>query len=160
MNKIVKTDAKGFTIIEVVLVLAIAGLIFLVVFLALPALQRSQRDTQRKSDLGRMMSQITAYSANNQGALPTDWTATGGFMKNYMKSGGQSFSDPQASADYTITAPAAPSAPGLSAGNIWVYPGYKCDSTNANGVNNTGVSSRTIAALIYQEQGGYYCQNN
>lgn len=39
---------KGFTIIEVVLVLAIAGLIFLAVFLALPALQRNQRDTQRK----------------------------------------------------------------------------------------------------------------
>ncbi|MBP6924997.1 type II secretion system protein [Candidatus Saccharibacteria bacterium] len=29
---------KGFTIIEVVLVLAIAGLIFLMVFIALPAL--------------------------------------------------------------------------------------------------------------------------
>ena len=32
---------KGFTIIEVVLVLAIAGLIFLMVFVALPALQRA-----------------------------------------------------------------------------------------------------------------------
>lgn len=45
---------EGFTIIEVVLVLAIAGLIFLMVFLALPALQRSQRDTQRKNDIGRL----------------------------------------------------------------------------------------------------------
>ena len=45
---------KGFTIIEVVLVLAIAGLIFLMVFLALPALQRSQRDTQRKNDMARL----------------------------------------------------------------------------------------------------------
>ena len=42
---------KGFTIIEVVLVLAIAGLIFLMVFLALPNLQRSQKDTQRRDDL-------------------------------------------------------------------------------------------------------------
>ena len=42
------SQAEGFTIIEVVLVLAIAGLIFLMVFVALPALQRSQRDTQRK----------------------------------------------------------------------------------------------------------------
>ena len=42
------SQAGGFTIIEVVLVLAIAGLIFLMVFVALPALQRSQRDTQRK----------------------------------------------------------------------------------------------------------------
>ena len=37
---------QGFTIIEVVLVLAIAGLIFLMVFIALPTLQRNQRDTR------------------------------------------------------------------------------------------------------------------
>ena len=43
-----KKNKKGFTIIEIVLVLAIAGLIFLMIFVALPALQRSQRDTQRK----------------------------------------------------------------------------------------------------------------
>lgn len=46
-----KFQKNGFTIIEVVLVLAVAGLIFLMVFLALPALQRSQRDTQRKSEI-------------------------------------------------------------------------------------------------------------
>lgn len=46
-----RNSKKGFTIIEVVLVLAIGGLIFLMVFIALPALQRSQRDTQRKDDL-------------------------------------------------------------------------------------------------------------
>ena len=45
---------KGFTIIEVVLVLAIAGLIFLMVFIALPALQRNQRDTQRKTSLNNL----------------------------------------------------------------------------------------------------------
>ena len=35
----------AFTIIEVVLISSITGLIFLMVFIALPALQRSQRDT-------------------------------------------------------------------------------------------------------------------
>ena len=44
-------NKKGFTIIEVVLVLAIAGLIFLMVFLALPALQRSQRNQQYKNNV-------------------------------------------------------------------------------------------------------------
>ena len=39
---------SGFTVIEVALVLAIAGMIFLMVFIALPALQRSQRDTSRR----------------------------------------------------------------------------------------------------------------
>ena len=45
-----KDNKKGFTIIEVVLVLAIAGLIFAMVFIALPALQRSQHDQSRKND--------------------------------------------------------------------------------------------------------------
>ena len=56
----------GFTIIEVTLVLAIAGLIFLMVFVALPALQRSQRDTQRKNDIARLMSAINSYKSNNR----------------------------------------------------------------------------------------------
>jgi len=46
---------KGFTIIEVVLVLAVAGLIFLMVFLAVPALGRSQRDTARKNDARNLL---------------------------------------------------------------------------------------------------------
>ena len=50
---------KGFTIIEVVLVLAIAGLIFLMVFIALPQLQRAQRDTQRRNDLARVATALT-----------------------------------------------------------------------------------------------------
>ena len=41
LNKI-KKDNKGFTIIEVLIVLAIAGLIMLTVFLAVPSLQRQQ----------------------------------------------------------------------------------------------------------------------
>ncbi|MBS7346132.1 MAG: type II secretion system protein, partial [Candidatus Sacchiramonaceae bacterium] len=63
---------EGFTIIEVVLVLAIAGLIFLMVFVALPALQRNQRDTQRKNDMARLKTAIESYKANNRGQLP--WT--------------------------------------------------------------------------------------
>ena len=65
-------DLGGFTIIEVVLVLAIAGLIFLMVFIALPALQRSQRDTQRRNDLARISTGINNYQTNNNGKLPGD----------------------------------------------------------------------------------------
>ena len=50
--------------------LAIAGLIFLMVFLALPALQRSQRDTQRRDDMARFSSQIAQYQTNNRGKVP------------------------------------------------------------------------------------------
>ena len=61
---------KGFTIIEVVLVLAIAGLIFLMVFIALPNMQRSQRDTQRRNDYSALSANMTSYITNNNGKLP------------------------------------------------------------------------------------------
>ena len=60
---------NAFTIIEVVLVLAIAGLIFLMVFIALPALQRSQRNTRRRQDAARIASAITDYYSNT-GKMP------------------------------------------------------------------------------------------
>ena len=62
---------RGFTIIEVVLVLAVAGLIFLMVFLALPALQRSQRDIARKSWSSNLIANLENARANNKGAIPS-----------------------------------------------------------------------------------------
>lgn len=64
------TEKRGFTVIEVVLVLAIAGLIFLMVFLGLPALQRSQRDTQKKRDIASLGAAISDYLSSNRGAMP------------------------------------------------------------------------------------------
>lgn len=62
--------AAGFTIIEVMIVLAIAGLIMAIVFLAIPALQRNNRNTQRKTDVGRVYTLINDYVSNNNGTLP------------------------------------------------------------------------------------------
>lgn len=61
---------KGFTIIEVMIVLAIAGLILLIVFLAIPALQRNARNTQRKNDAANASSLINEYATNQNGTLP------------------------------------------------------------------------------------------
>ena len=63
---------KGFTIIEVVLVLAIAGLVFLMVFIALPALQAAQRDTQRRADVAIIIAAVKNYTKNNHGKAPPD----------------------------------------------------------------------------------------
>lgn len=152
---------KGFTIIEVVLVLAIAGLIFLVVFLALPALQRGQRDTQRKQDLGRFMSQLTAYQSNTQGQLPTSWTPTSTFVSNYLTNN-QTFSDPSTGATYSISTPTpSPTAAVPTAGQILVYISASCNSGNTSGVAALPTTNnRVVAVVIYQEQGTLTCQSN
>ena len=91
---------RGFTIIEVVLVLAIAGLIFLMVFIALPNMQRSQRDTQRRNDYATLSANITNYITNNNGRLPgnTDGTVTTLAAKTYINVEGK---DPSGTA-YTL----------------------------------------------------------
>lgn len=70
--------AAGFTIIEVMIVLAIAGLIMAIVFLAIPGLQKTNRNTQRKNDVARISSLINDFVANNNGKLPTRLVYVGG----------------------------------------------------------------------------------
>ena len=75
-------DQKGFTIIEVMIVLAIAGLIVLVVFLAVPALQRNSRNTQRKNDVQAFLGALQEYTNNNNGRVP-DPLMLDGIIKAY-----------------------------------------------------------------------------
>ena len=67
----------GFTIIEVMIVLAIAGLIMLIVFLAVPSLQRNSRNTQRRNDVAALLGAVSEYSDNNAGVLPGGVTLVG-----------------------------------------------------------------------------------
>jgi prepilin-type N-terminal cleavage/methylation domain-containing protein len=80
MGVLTTKNKQGFTIIEVVLVLAIAALIFLMVFIALPALQRNQRDTARKTILGKVSSAVTSYQSNNRGKNPVTITDVNGYV--------------------------------------------------------------------------------
>ncbi len=62
---------KGFTIIEVTLVLGIAGVILTLAFIVLPTLTRNQRDSQRKSDIMSYADSVKKFqSNNNRGGLP------------------------------------------------------------------------------------------
>lgn len=62
---------QGFTIIEILIVLAIAGLIMLVVFLAVPALQRNSRNTQTRNDVSVYLGAVSEWSSNNNGRVPS-----------------------------------------------------------------------------------------
>lgn len=59
-----KKKTEGFTIIEVLIVLAIAGLILLIVFLAVPALQRNSRNTTRNNEAARISAAVSECLAN------------------------------------------------------------------------------------------------
>lgn len=70
MQSINKAKGRGFTLIEVVIVLAIAALIILVVLQAVSAAQRGQRDNARKQKGGQIVSYLTQYASNTNGNYP------------------------------------------------------------------------------------------
>lgn len=148
-----QNKAKGFTIIEVVLVLAIAGLIFLMVFLALPALQRNQRDQQRSADLGRLISAVQSYKSNNQGKRPLDLGGPTGSTNIIGSTYLENFRTP-AGDDYTLAAGGTTVVPkdtrpsAETVVNYYVNRG--CDSATAN--------SGKIALVIWQENSNQRCQ--
>jgi type II secretory pathway pseudopilin PulG len=153
----------AFTIIEVVLVLAIAGLIFLMVFIALPALQRNQRDAQRKRDIDRLYSAITRYRSNNKNtkylSLDSYNDSGAGFVNSYLKLDGDSFEDP----DGTAYSFAGDSSSGYSYEddayiltdfnhNIYIFNNTKCDGDKAVSSDSSNYS------ISYKlEGGGSYC---
>ncbi len=59
------SSSEGFTLIEVVLVLAIGGLIFLLAFLAFRQVTVNRRDTQRRADAARIIVELQNYYTNN-----------------------------------------------------------------------------------------------
>lgn len=159
---------KGFTIIEVVLVLAIAGLIFLMVFIALPALQRGQRDTQRKSDVSRINTQISNYQSANRGDIPSQanlTTASTGFVARYLAGtgavAGTEYKDPKSGTGYTLSAEAAASnsttVPGDGA--IIYQAGVVCGTDGAT--TTSGATGRNYTLRIKLEnQTSAYCIDN
>ncbi len=152
MNVQQKNNKRGFTIIEVVLVLAIAGLIFLMVFIALPALQRGQRDQQRKNDVSRVQTAIQNYQSNNRNKLPP---FDAGFISSYLTVGGDSFSDPDGNA-YQFKAGSNPTTFDTTDSFMYYTIGASCNGDQVT----TGQGSQKVAIQYKLEGGGVACVNN
>ena len=80
LQNIKKNHQSGFTIIEVLIVLAIAGLILVAVLNAVPALNRSSRNTQRKTDANAVLAAFSDYTSNNNGAIPSTLVSSNGVV--------------------------------------------------------------------------------
>ena len=157
------SQKPAFTIIEVVLVLAIAGLIFLMVFIALPTSQRNQRDTRRKNDMSRLKTAMDSYKSNDRGNLPwgTDrygvWSQSDNFGINYLKADQGEFGDPSSGRYafgvnyYSIAGGSIYNTFEAQQSHISISIGFVCDGET---VANAGLSNY---AIRYRLEGGGVC---
>jgi prepilin-type N-terminal cleavage/methylation domain-containing protein len=62
-------NKSGFTLIEIVIVLAIAALIMVIVFVAVSGAQRSRRDTERRAVASRVLASLVNCASDNSGTI-------------------------------------------------------------------------------------------
>ena len=139
-----KSPAKksGFTLIEIVIVLAIAALIMVIVFVAVQGAQRSRRDTTARNSAAQALAAMEQYASNNSGVYPTAAIPT--YMTNIPDAALWS-SNPTA----IFTGPR--------------YIGGKPCTSGLNGVDTaTTAANAGKASVIYwsESSGGVVCINN
>lgn len=158
---------KGFTIIEVVLVLAIAGLIFMMVFITLPALQRNQRDALRKRHAQTVADAAQRLLVNNKNrSLIAGFSSTisdlvsGGYLVE------DEIRDPSTNHIYELD-------PSANGGNLYAnYQNiepvfYGRDTGHCEGgipkdtaSGGLGAEGRNMVYVFGLEGGGWVCSSN
>ncbi len=160
IEKLKRNRQKGFTIIEVMIVLAIAGLIMVVVLIAVPQLQRNQRNSARQAIVARMSTEINNYAGNNNGNIPASATNITDLQTRYFN--GVERRDPRTGSPMTITYVATAPATGVPTGADLPALGqvFYRNSRSCNGEALAGGSARNFALWIQQEGGAIFCIDN
>ena len=158
LRNIKKNYQSGFTIIEVLIVLAIAGLIMVAVFTAVPALQRSSRNSSQKAAGAQIMASISAYVANHNGVLPTTQTNVASAVADYKPGNiltANIYYSPSTTLSTAITSGsigATGSATSITDTSAVFQSGVVCDATATN-FTTTGASTRSYVLLYAIESG-------
>jgi prepilin-type N-terminal cleavage/methylation domain-containing protein len=167
MYKQIKNN-KGFTIIEVMIVLAIAALILIIVLLAVPALQRNAKNTTIKNDASTVAGAVTEYESNNNGQVPVLASQLSAGQPAYISyTGGNAAvkavvsGNTLVSAIGTIANPATESqlASALTVPNtILLAPGEQCADITQGAIQGAPTPDNASVSVYYviDESGGWF----
>jgi len=88
-------EQKGFTIVELLIVIVVIGILATLVIVTFSGIQQRARDTQRQTDINAVQGHVEAYYAST-GAYPTlAMILDSGFRAKYMKGlGTDALTDP------------------------------------------------------------------
>jgi prepilin-type N-terminal cleavage/methylation domain-containing protein len=154
MKLFTKRNQSGFTIIEVMIVLAIAGVIMLALFLAVPALQRNSRNNQRSSDAALIAASVNECLNNRNGLRDScdniaELRLNGGHDSTKLRQ----LSDGTAtSPNVTVTTGAPAAIPAAQTNTAIVAFGRQCAADGASAA--AGGGTRAFVVLYNIENSG------
>lgn len=108
-------NKKGFTLVELVIVLAIAALILAAILFAVSGAQQSRRDSARRDSAGQVASLLEESAGNHDGAYPGQ---AGGITTAQFTTLGQARTDNPDGTNYNFSYPAFAGCPAPSTGTV------------------------------------------
>ncbi|HVV25457.1 MAG TPA: prepilin-type N-terminal cleavage/methylation domain-containing protein [Candidatus Saccharimonadales bacterium] len=170
---------RGFTVIEMMIVLAVAGLILLVVLLAVPALERSSHNNQRRQDIQQILAAVSHYELNNGGNMPssdaplsagdlsrlTYYTPLGTHNPTYLTATSASDASCQPpttprplivfciAGDWKDTPTEAPHSVTPDLDTVYIYNHQVCDANNPGQSTSSGAGYNSVVALYAIQTG-------
>lgn len=156
--------SDGFTIVETLFVLAIAGIILLIVFKALPALSRSSHNNQRRQDVQTILAAVSHYELNDSGNFPANcgppWPdcknplgASNDYFLRYVAKKLTYYNNNQVFVRWQSARATPIPNPNNNLDTVYVYNYQKCQATGG-GSTWQGAGYSDIVALYAIEPGG------
>ena len=142
-----KSQQKGFTIVELLIVIVVIGILAALVITTFTGIQKKARDTERTTDIKALHGQVEAYYTQN-GRYPTldnmndaSWRTT-----NMKGLDAEALKDPKGSAGTLV---------GAAAANAYAYAVAPAGCDNGSGGDCT---SYVLTATL--EGGGTFVKNS
>ncbi len=171
--------ASGFTIVETMIVLAIAGLILLLILEVIPSFDRSARNNERKQDVSTILNAVSQYELRESDNFPLPCGGSAPYACNYPSGSSSNnyflryayghltiyrhpgdvvlYSQCLNSATSCVVAPQV--QPETNTQQVEVYNYEECNappysqSNPAGGANSTGADYSSVVALYALESG-------
>jgi general secretion pathway protein G len=146
-GKVIHNSKKGFTLIELMVVIAIIGMLFAIIITSAAVIKRNSRDAQRQSDLRSIQSALEQYNAD-QTYYPSSWNLATPIPTSLTSNTGNPNQSPSPNPTPRVYLNRVPADPNSGVGNNYLYSPLPSTNPACDNATNGNCTSYCLYAKL------------